>query len=272
MDEFWTNGYKIIKNFYDANVIESIRLEAKYIFAEQMFKLNLINNKDDILDEMIFEKGMKDLFQINYNTFLSCGKQCQHLISLHQISLDNKVIELIKSLGLKRPIISTRPVLFTNSKEIAKNSVNHTVPPHQDWSSMQGSINSVIVWVPLMEMNKEIGPIDVIPQSHKNGLLLDKKENSFGIIDNLDYSKFISLDGLKPGDIVVFSSFLIHKSGDNITNSIRWSCHFRYNDLDDESFIERGYPHAYIYKPIDDIINPEFDTKTALLKYIQNIN
>jgi len=268
MEEFWNNGYKIVKNFFDPKLIESIRIEAKYIFSEQMFKLHLINNKDDILDDNIFEQAIKNLFDYDYNTFLSCGKQCQHLISLHRLSLDEKLIELIKSLGLEKPIISTRPVLFTNSRQIAKNSVNHTVPPHQDWSSMQGSINSVIVWVPLMDMYKEIGPIDIIHGSHKNGLLTNKKENSFGIIDNLEYDKFVSVDGLKSGDIVVFSSFLIHKSGDNISNNIRWSCHFRYNDLNDNSFIERGYPHAYIYKPIDDIIHPDFDTKNAIKKYI----
>ena len=42
----------------------------------------------------------------------------------------------------------------------------------------------------------------------------------------------------------------------------------RYNDLDDTSFIKRGYPHSYIYKPIDEYLTPEFDTK----KEINTIN
>jgi ectoine hydroxylase-related dioxygenase (phytanoyl-CoA dioxygenase family) len=60
------------------------------------------------------------------------------------------------------------------------------------------------------------------------------------------------------GDALFFSAFLVHRSGTNVTNSIRWSCHFRYNNLDETTFVERGYPHNYIYKPKDELITPDF--------------
>jgi hypothetical protein len=52
----------------------------------------------------------------------------------------------------------------------------------------------------------------------------------------------------------------IHRSGENTSNSIRWSCHFRYNNLCEPTFIQRGFPHSYIYKPQDELITPGFPT------------
>ena len=44
---------------------------------------------------------------------------------------------------------------------------------------------------------------------------------------------------LLAGDVVVFSSFLVHRSGTNSSPDIRWSCHFRYNNLAETTFVER---------------------------------
>jgi phytanoyl-CoA hydroxylase len=71
-------------------------------------------------------------------------------------------------------------------------------------------------------------------------------------------------------NIKIFNSFLVHKSGNNITNDIRWSCHMRYNDLEDKSFKDRGYPNPYIYKPIDEYMTPEFNTKKVINDYFEN--
>jgi len=55
---------------------------------------------------------------------------------------------------------------------------------------------------------------------------------------------------MKVGDIAIFSTKLVHKSGDILDDSIRWSCHFRYTDMLEEDFIGRGYPSPYVYSPI----------------------
>ena len=64
--------------------------------------------------------------------------------------------------------------------------------------------------------------------------------------------------------LAFFSAFLIHQSGNNITNNIRWSVQLRYNNLDEPTFIERGYPMAYIYKPETELVTPNFPTVEQL--------
>jgi ectoine hydroxylase-related dioxygenase (phytanoyl-CoA dioxygenase family) len=260
-------GFLIIRNLFDKEQIQNITNQAQNIYKTQMMKLNLISSLN--INNQEFEDNIKILFKNNFDTFLNCGKQCQHIIDLWKLSLDDKIINIIKFLGIKNPNISTRPVLFSNSKYISKTDMNHTVPPHQDWASMQGSINSIVCWIPLVDINQNLGSIALVPASHKLGLLSNEKKDSFGLVDNFNDDDFKSCD-VKQGDAIFFSSFLVHKSGDNITSNIRWSTHFRYNDLDEKTFVENGYPHAYIYKPKDELLVPNFDTKKAANNYFEN--
>jgi phytanoyl-CoA hydroxylase len=260
-------GFLIVRNLFDKEQIQNITNQAQNIYKTQMMKLNLISSLNITNQE--FEDKIKILFQNNFDTFLNCGKQCQHIIDLWKLSLDDKIINIIHFLGVKIPIISTRPVLFSNSKYISKTDMNHTVPPHQDWASMQGSINSIVCWIPLVDIDQKLGSIAIVPASHTCGLLSNEKKESFGLVDKFNDDDFKSCD-VKQGDAIFFSSFLVHKSGDNITNNIRWSTHFRYNDLDEKTFVENGYPHAYIYKPKDELLVPSFDTKKATNNYFEN--
>jgi len=267
MDEYLDKGFLLARNFVPKNTIDEILNEAQQVYKIQLLKRGIINSMD--IDDNTLEQGMKRLFREDNKTFINCGKQCQHLISLHRLSLDDKILSKLKELGLVHPVISTRPVLFSNCKDLSLSSINHTVPPHQDWASMQGSINSVIVWFPLVDIPIELGPVCVVPGSHTNGLISTEKKENFGLVEtDMKYIQY----KVNRGDALLFSSFLVHKSGDNITDNIRWSCHFRYNDLMDSSFIDRGFPHAYIYRPIEEYINPNLDTKKEVQKVFGNIN
>lgn len=257
-------GFLIVRNLFDRNRVEDILGQAKYIYKTQMLRLKLITDMN--VDDNEFEDKIKILFRDHFDVFLNCGKQCQHIIDLWKLSLDDSIIDIIKTLGIKRPHISTRPVLFSNSRHISKSEINHTVPPHQDWASMQGSINSIICWTPLIDVNQDLGAIGLVPSSHTKGLLTTRRVGSFGLVDG--FSDFNSID-FKQGDCIFFSSFLVHKSGNNITDNIRWSTHFRYNDLNDVSFIRNGYPHAYIYKPVDEII-VSFDVEKDCDEFFNN--
>lgn len=67
-------------------------------------------------------------------------------------------------------------------------------------------------------------------------------------IKGIEHKKFI-MPTIELGDALFFSAFLIHRSGNNVTDSIRWSCHLRYNDLSEPTFMERNYPDSFLYEP-----------------------
>jgi phytanoyl-CoA hydroxylase len=268
-DYFKKNGYLLIKDFFSKDEIKKILDDAKGVFLRQFIEKKYISNctlqelSDEIFNDLLFRLYNDDIICL-----INSGKQIQHLVSLHSLSIKNIVLELCKNNGVKTPVISTRPVLYFNHPKLAKKKIYHTVNAHQDWRSMQGSINSVVIWVPLVNINKDLGALEILPGSHLSGLRTVSIENGFGMVDltSEEEANLISIE-IEAGDALLFSSFLIHRSGINITNEPRWSCHFRYNDLDDITFINRKYAHPYIYQPMEDLITKDFPSKEQIFKF-----
>jgi hypothetical protein len=242
--------------------------DAKNIFLKQFIKKGyLLPTKSlEEINEELFNNCLYRLFEEDIECLMNCGKQAQHLISLHRLSLKEGIIELLIELGIKTPNISTRPVLYFNHPKLAKQKVFYKVDAHQDWRSMQGSLNSIVVWVPLIDIDKNLGALEILPKSHLFGLRTDHVDNGFGMVSmSEDEKKNLMPVEVKVGDILIFSSFLIHQSGENSSTSPRWSCHFRYNDLDEDTFIDRKYAHAYTYKPIEELITKNFPQKEDII-------
>ncbi len=255
------NGYLLFEGFFDRTRIQSILEESKQVFFSQMHRQG-IDTTFDINDEARFRQAMALLFASDFEAFSNCGKQVQHLISLHRLSVETRIENLLHGIGLNRPNICTRPVLFFNHPSLAKDPVYHTVFSHQDWRSMQGSLDAVVIWCPLIDVDHSLGALEIVPGSHKKGLLTESVEAGFGKVSDTAFNEedWISVE-VKQGDALLFSSFLVHRSGNNITDRIRWSCHFRYNNLNEPSFISRKYHHNYVYHPKNELRTPDYPTK-----------
>lgn len=260
---FRRDGYLLLRDFFDAGEVARIHAEAKAVFEAQMRRLNIVGDAE--LDDASFTQGMFRLFEADVETFANCGKQAQHLISLHRLSLDERIVAVLRELGLDQPNISTRPVLYFNHPRLAKKEVYWRLSLHQDWRSMQGSLDSVVVWLPLVDIDQSLGALEILPESHVMGLVSADLVDGYGHIRE-DAANPIRTDHIVPvevrrGDALFFSTFLLHQSGTNVSGDIRWSCHFRYNNLADATFVDRGYPHPYIYRPSPDLITPDFPSR-----------
>jgi hypothetical protein len=249
------HGYILMRDFLDPEEVDRIRDEAKAVFIAQMRRLEIVPPGD--LTEPEFEHGMFELFEADLAAFVNCGKQVQHLISLHRLSLDERITDVLKELGLDFANIATRPLLYFNSSRLAKKEVYWRLANHQDWRSTQGSLDSIVVWIPLIDIDTALGALEVLPGSHKDGLFQAEFEDGYGRIDDDFQAPFVPVE-VKRGDALFFSTFLVHRSGTNVTDSIRWSCHFRYNNLLEPTFIERGVPHPYLYRPSETLMTEDF--------------
>jgi hypothetical protein len=98
-----------------------------------------------------------------------------------------------------------------------------------------------------MNINSQNGSVIFYPKTHKLGPQNYKTTGGFAEVEIPDGYSPIQQD-LELGDIVIFSTLLIHESGEILNNEVRWSCHFRYTDLDNLDFINRGFPSPYTYK------------------------
>lgn len=112
---------------------------------------------------------------------------------------------------------------------------------HQDFFYVKGSEATVTVWAPLLDTSFKEGCLLVMPGSHKFGALehdqniLEKKYYPSGIFNNP-----VRYVEMKAGDILLFHSLLLHSSGNNIGDSIRFSVQWRYTQISEPSHESMG--------------------------------
>lgn len=108
---------------------------------------------------------------------------------------------------------------------------------HQDYSYNMGSSNSVTIWIPLQDTSISEGALLCAPGSHKYGVF----ENAKGIIPDRFEFDFESVP-VKFGEALIFNQKLVHKSGVNTSDKVRFSVILRFSDLSDIEYLNRGCP------------------------------
>jgi phytanoyl-CoA hydroxylase len=266
--QFRQDGFLLLKNALDHKVLNNIYRRARQLFATQIERV--LGETVDIDDRDAYEEALFRLFEQDFTTYANTGKTMQHSVLLHQLGVSDVVLDLLKGLGLSDPVIAVRPGMQLNSRFLSKDGNTYwKLDAHQDWRTGQGSLDSVVVWLPLVPAGYDLGALQVIPGSHLGGLRPAEAAGYEGFIsENIDDSEFMQTE-FEVGDILIFSKFLVHRSGKNSTRNIRWSIQLRYNNLAEPTFIERGYPSPYIYKPQDSLITPDFPTQSQLQAVFQ---
>ncbi|WP_128548585.1 phytanoyl-CoA dioxygenase family protein [Larkinella soli] len=263
IEQYKKDGYLLLKNTLNKETVEAIYREAREIFAIQIN--HVLGRSVDVENRDEFEQAMFEFFEKDFNAFVSTGKTVQHTVLLHKLGVSDEILNLVKGVGIEKPVIAVRPAMQFNSRFLSKDGSTHwKLGAHQDWRTGQGSLDSVVVWFPMVPAGEEIGALQVIPGSHTAGLMQANTTGYSGYItDNLKDEDFIQTE-YEVGDVLIFSAFLVHRSGNNVSRNIRWSVQLRYNNLTEPTFIERGFPMPYIYKPQEELVTPDFPSASQI--------
>ena len=108
----------------------------------------------------------------------------------------------------------------------------HTTPIHQDFVHFQGSYDTYTVWTPVGDCPIELGPLAVIPGSHKSDTVMDHHfslgAGSLAIHEEDLSGEWLSND-FEVGDTLIFHSLVVHQALPNDTEDrIRVSLDNRY--------------------------------------------
>jgi ectoine hydroxylase-related dioxygenase (phytanoyl-CoA dioxygenase family) len=265
---FIEQGFLIIRNFFNADELQPILTDIEKVFSIATDD-NYLNAFGTNLKQL--EQAMFDTFKTDNQSFINAGKQVQHSLSLMRLATSEKIELLLKELNLTYPNLSVRPTIFFNSKNLDNNGRYWKLEAHQDWRSSQGSLDSVTIWLPYVDCDVQLGALQVIPGSHKQGLLPCSSVDYYSELDEDTYDEKAFIDvPMSKGDLLIFNSFLVHRSGTNSTQRIRWSSQFRFNNLNDKHFKTRGIPNAYIYRPSSELIDDKAPKANDISKYINS--
>ncbi len=188
--------------------------------------LGLIEQVPDLLDGLDISLPLAR--NQSEDAWFHDGKEIFSLI--HNPKLLDLVEALVGPRILSNPVQHIRPKLPDRSSTPDRMST----PWHQDAGVLSPEADGAFmltVWIPLVDVSMERGPLEVLPGSHKCALL-DHEIAGGGprVVPKL-------LPDLEPrklpvpfGGVILMHNHTIHRTSPNTTGRLRWSIDLRYQD------------------------------------------
>jgi ectoine hydroxylase-related dioxygenase (phytanoyl-CoA dioxygenase family) len=189
-EEFKRNGFIFLKNVFSQAEITQLEADLKEAAATK--------SGDDVLDK---------------------GNLKFHALLMHRSEKVRDFISQQKIIDLLSPLAG--PDIWVRwDQAVEKQPGAGTFPWHQDNQYSYLKDQHYQFWISMTSMTADNGGLWVVPGSHK-GLLKFENDGSHVVYKgNTDNKVFISAE---PGDVVIFSSFLLHSTTPNITQNSRWA-------------------------------------------------
>ncbi|HTC29447.1 MAG TPA: phytanoyl-CoA dioxygenase family protein [Candidatus Acidoferrum sp.] len=257
LTEYKANGYTVVREVLPVDRLQSINAEIAALFEAQLRYLQLPVTPGESREA--FRDNAKRLLDADVGRYIATSRMSQELPSVAQVLISEPIVNLGRQFGITFPIASTKPIVHIMADVLKIPGGYHMSPPHQDWRSMQGSLDSIVLWMPTVPVKANSHVLKVVPGSHKLGLL-DTVEHIMTptVADpRITDAGFVPVPA-EPGDVIVFSSFMVHRTGDEGDGLVRVALSTRFNNADEPTFVERGFPTTYKYSYRLDLITPDF--------------
>jgi hypothetical protein len=244
------NGYMIYNKLFEDNDINILILDMINVVKKYCDYYNIeYDNKlkhTDLLYNLLY-----NLYNIDNEIYFSFIKQngvFANIYNIKKLFSDNKITKILEILGYNNVSvpITSQINLYCNFA-INKNYRNGEIglDAHQDWPQTRGSINNIILWIALTDINEYNCPLLVIPKSHLEGFINGKQNTHNIIIDKYSDDKYKKIV-MNNGDCIILNGWLVHKTGIFENNEkIRIAITLRFNDFNDNYFISTLYKTSY---------------------------
>ena len=255
------NGFYIFKNFYNKSLVEKIKKEIFYI-SSKLYKektnQKIIKYNSKKFDYYVLKSKKERLNDVNsaiYNT-------CKKLPSFFKIISHNQTYNICKFLmGSKNIGILNHG--FGIRIDFPRDNF-WKARLHQDYTSQLGSPNGIVIYSAFDSVSKKQGPVILYKGSHNPGIfktltnykkVKQKKTYDPYYIDIKKYElkrfkKFHLV--LRERDMALFDFRMLHESGNNFSNKIRWSAIHRIFDLSHKdaikNFFKGGMKESVLFK------------------------
>jgi len=233
LKKFEDDGFYVAKNIVKENQITNILENVCKVYLKKNPSSKFLKEKKPLNNDL-FHEEIKKFRDENSNEFSEMYDSCCSSIPVIQLVTDKRISEIAAILlRCKRTELSQ----FGNMVRMdTPNDVRNKTAWHQE---MQFTRNpGLVLWIPLVEITNDIGPLHVLEKSHLDGeIIIERNENRDyttsrvskceipeKVLEKYD-EKVIEVN---KGDALFFDTKLIHSSGDNTSKRIRLTCQLRF--------------------------------------------
>jgi ectoine hydroxylase-related dioxygenase (phytanoyl-CoA dioxygenase family) len=198
-----------------------------------------------------FDSGMMELAKIDRGYVGRVFDAGRRLLPVHEMSVDSRLITIAKTL-MGAEVVSASDIKAVRVD--LPNEDKYLFDWHQDYPYVMDSFDAVVFWIPLQDVDETNGCLSVLPGSHSQGLRKltlvdpDNKNNNkqkmmkiAGVQDIVAASEKVKVP-VKLGDVLVFSTLLLHASGPNVSDRARFTLQVRFGNFLHPVAVKKGWP------------------------------
>jgi hypothetical protein len=234
------DGFTVAKKLLPPNVIAAARDSISRTLADQLSQLNL-----DVPADL--HSQLRALYAADLDRYKQTLAALWRKADIAAVMRHEALFDFVRSiLGWGDVFLPGGEVVILMASDLKIPDGYFGLKAHQDFPSVQGSLDGLVVWIPLLDVDADNFPLQVVPGSHRLGLVTDIEQtrNGWEIINTqLDRMTFQPIP-VEAGDAVFMSVFTIHRSGLD-GSGLRIALSTRFDNAVEPSFIARGYPTAY---------------------------
>lgn len=245
------DGYVLVKGLMPLERVAACMADLDTVFADQL-RVRGMADPGSLL------RRAQALLAADLTQFKKVMGALWRLQSVGQLFAEPRMTGFVQEVfGFRTLFMPGGQSVHVQSHELKIPNGYFGLEPHQDWPSVQGSLDGLVAWVPLCHVASDTFPLEVVPGSHKAGLRMpfDGNTGDKWVVREYVESDFVPIEA-EPGDVVFFTNFTVHRSGLlGPQQHIRIACSSRYDNGGETSFIARGYPTAYtrgVHRPLLD--------------------
>jgi len=237
------DGYCAVPEVLPREEVEAVLKEMDQLFALQLRRLG--RRPAGYQGEASVRANMEALLDADVKAYLATARHAAKLVSLQRLVASPAITALVEAFGITTPTIPSMPVVHIMCETLQIPGGYFGIAPHQDWPSIQGGLDTITMWVPLLDVDSARFPIEVIPGSHLRGLWEGEiADNALEIRKGFVESDFVAIPVAR-GDVVIFSGFTVHRTALRDCRGLRIASSTRYENSAEPTFVERNYPCAY---------------------------
>jgi hypothetical protein len=240
IDEDANKGFVVVKNLFLDSELDKV--------YDEILSVSLTYCRANGICDEFHDKSLEDIFLLmknfdeqSYGVFLS---NLWRLHGVNRLLSSDKIEELLKTkFRFSNLMNSGGHVVHLMSNQLRFSEGYFGLPAHQDFPSTQGSLDAVVLWVPIQDVTTEHFPVTALSGRHKEGLL-KSSINSNLTWEISDYDgEHVEEILCNKGDLVIFSVFTPHKTGDG--SKPRLALSTRYDNIGDLSYAKRNFFCGY---------------------------
>lgn len=275
-NDYKNNGFFINTRIFNDLFTDMIIVKMIYPIKKYCDYYNIYYNNTLIQTDLLYDM-LENIYKLDKELYFNFVKQNGILSELYEIKslfANEKIKNILDNMGFKNVSVPVSTQLnfycdFATNKDYRDGKIG--LDSHQDWPQTRGSLNNIVICVPLVDITEDTCPIEYVPKSHLKGFQ-NGEQNSHNIVPKYDQEDFKKII-MNKGDCLVFNGWLVHKTGEFKNNSkIRITVALRFNDIDDNYFISTQYYTSYKIIMDRSIKQSRIPENDEILKYYDDNN